>query len=158
MNLGQIPAKHARLTPEREAVIDVPTGRRITWRELDQRVRRAANGFTGTLGLVPGDRVAILAKNCIEYLETFYACARAGLIAQPLNWRLASAELGRILDDGAPRAVVVSEEYAGLAGELRRARAALADVRPGRARTTRICSPRPPTTSPARVCAGTIRC
>ncbi len=118
MNLGQIPAKHARLTPQREAVIDIPTGRRVTWRELDQRVRRAANGFTGTLGLVPGDRVAILAKNCIEYLETFYACARAGLIAQPLNWRLASAELGRILDDGAPRAVVVSEEYAGLAGEL----------------------------------------
>jgi len=118
MNLGQIPAKHARLTPDREAVIDVPTGRRVTWRELDARVRRLANGLTGTLNLGAGDRVAILSKNCIEYLETFFACARGGLIAQPLNWRLGSAELARILDDGAPRAVVVSEEFAALAPDL----------------------------------------
>ncbi|MEQ9001980.1 MAG: AMP-binding protein [Pseudomonadales bacterium] len=122
MNLGEIPAKHARLTPGREAVIDIPTGRRVTWRALEARVRRAANAFrSGSgrgLGLQSGDRVAILSKNCIEFLETFFACARAGLIAQPLNWRLGTGELGRILDDGTPIVVLASQEFAGLAREL----------------------------------------
>ncbi|MFX3658265.1 MAG: AMP-binding protein [bacterium] len=122
MNLGEIPAKHARLTPGREAVIDIPTGRRVTWRALEARVGRAANAFRGGsgrgLGLQSGDRVAILSKNCIEFLETFFACARAGLIAQPLNWRLGTGELGRILDDGTPSVVLASQEFAGLAREL----------------------------------------
>ena len=76
MNLGKIPAKTARLAPDREAVIDVHSERRITFGELDERVRRIANGLTGSLGLGKGDRVAILSKNCIEFLELMYACAR----------------------------------------------------------------------------------
>ncbi len=85
MNLGTIPAKYARLDPSREALIDVHTQQRISYGELDQRVRRLANAFTEQLGLEKGDRVAILSKNCIEYMEIYYACARAGYIAQPLN-------------------------------------------------------------------------
>ena len=42
-------------------------------------MRRLANGLVGTLGLNKGDRVAILSKNCIEYMEIYYACARCGL-------------------------------------------------------------------------------
>ncbi len=112
MNIGKIPAKTARLDPSREAVIDVHSERRITYGELDEQIRRIANGLTGTLGLAKGDRVAILSKNCIEFLELMYACARCGLIAQPLNWRLAEEELARIIVDGEPSALAVSGEYA----------------------------------------------
>ena len=112
MNIGKIPAKTARLAPTREAVIDVHTERRVTFGELDERVRRLANGLTGELGLNKGDRVAILAKNSIEFLELMYACARCGLIAQPLNWRLADAELARIILDGEPSVLAVSGDYA----------------------------------------------
>ena len=118
MNIGKIPAKTARLAPSREAVIDVHTGRRITYGELDERVRRLANGMTGELGLSKGDRVAILSKNCIEFLELMYACARCGLIAQPLNWRLAEEELARIISDGEPSLLASSGEYAELARSL----------------------------------------
>jgi len=118
MNIGRIPAKYAMLDPTREAVIDVASERRLTFGELDARVRRLANGLTGELGLCKGDRVAVLAKNSIEYLETLYACARVGLIAQPLNWRLAAAALERILADGKPRALVTSAEYLPLASSL----------------------------------------
>ena len=118
MNLGRIPAKTALLDPEREALIDIPNDRRMTFGTLDERIRRLANGFCDGLNLKKGDRVAILSKNCIQYMEVFYACARCGLIAQPLNWRLAEPEMARILEDGEPRVLISSEEYAELAESL----------------------------------------
>lgn len=118
MNIGKIPAKTARLAPRREAVIDSQAQRRITFGEFDERVRRAANGLRGALGLNRGERVAILARNCIEVLELILACARCGLIAQPLNWRLSTPELLRIVDDGEPRVMVASPEYADTAQAL----------------------------------------
>ena len=118
MNLGLIPAKTAALDPTREALIDIPNNRRMSFGELDHRVQRLANGFRGTLGLAKGDRVAILSRNCIQYMEIFYACARCGLIAQPLNWRLSELEMARILRDGEPSLLVGSEEYATLVESL----------------------------------------
>ena len=50
MNLGQIPAKTALLDPEREALIDIPNDRRMTFRQLDERVRRLANGLCESAG------------------------------------------------------------------------------------------------------------
>ncbi len=102
MNLGGIPAKHAALTPKADAIIDAESGRRTSFATLDQRVQ----------GL------AILAKNCPEYLEVFFACARAGLIAQPLNWHLGIDELQRIVTDGEPRVIVTSPEYVGTSESL----------------------------------------
>ena len=118
MNLGRIPAKTALLDPGREALIDIPNDRRMTFGTLDERVRRLANGFCDGLGLKKGDRVAILSKNCIQYMEVFFACARCGLIAQPLNWRLAEPEMARILEDGEPSVLIGSEEYAVLTQSL----------------------------------------
>ena len=117
MNLGMIPAKTARLAPGREALIDIPNDRRMTYGELDERVRRLANGLVG-LGLAKGDRVAVLSRNCIEYMELYFACGRVGLIAQPLNWRLGEVELQRIFDDGEPAALAYSAEYADQAAAL----------------------------------------
>ena len=121
MNLADICSKWANLDPARPALVDIPSGRRVSFGELEEAVLRLANGLLG-LGLAKGDRVAILSKNSIEYFELYYACARAGLIAQPLNWRLGTAELARILEDGEPSALVSSTEFAAekevLAGQL----------------------------------------
>ena len=121
MNLADISSKWANLDPDRPALVDIPSGRRVSFGELEEAVLRLANGLLG-LGLAKGDRVAILAKNSIEYFELYYACARNGLIAQPLNWRLGPTELVRILQDGDPSACVTSTEFAAekdiLAGQL----------------------------------------
>jgi long-chain acyl-CoA synthetase len=119
MNLGNIPAKWASLDPRRPALVDVPSGRRVSFGELDRRVRKLANALAAR-GLAKGDRVAVLAKNCIEYFEIYYACARAGFVAQPLNWRLGVPELERIVRDGEPTAVVTSAEFAAERAELQR--------------------------------------
>ena len=117
MNIGFIPAKTARLSPDREALIDVPNERRISFGELDARVVKLANALLAS-GISKGDRVAILSKNCIEYLEIYFACARVGLIAQPLNWRLGAAELRRIIENGEPSALMFAAEYAEAAAAL----------------------------------------
>lgn len=118
MNIGKIPAKTARLDPQREALIDVPNDRRMSYGELNERVQRLANGLTGQLEARKGARVAVLARNCIEYMETYYACALVGLIVQPLNWRLGVPELARIVAGGEPDVLVCASEYAGIAAEL----------------------------------------
>lgn len=111
MNIGFIPTKTARLEPAREALIDVQSGRRITFGQLDENVCRLGNALVGQLALAKGDRVAVLSKNSIEYMEIYYACARVGMIAQPINWRLGPEEMARILEDGSPSVVIFSGEY-----------------------------------------------
>lgn len=119
MNQGLIPAKWAALTPTRQAIYDVPNNRRMNWAELDRQVRKLANGLRG-LGLEGGDRVAVLSRNSIEYQELYFAAGRAGLVLQPLNWRLAPAELARLVKHAQPEVVVVSPEWHEVAAELQR--------------------------------------
>ena len=118
MNLGEIPSKTARIDPDREALIDIPNDRRITYGELDERVKRLANGLIKQFKIVKGDRVAVLSKNSIEYMEVYFACARIGLIIQPLNWRLSAPELSRILHDGEPRILIYANEYKDMVEQL----------------------------------------
>ena len=56
-----------------------------TYGALADRVSRLAQALRGHLGLLPGVRVALVMKNCPEYLEILYACWHAGLVAVPIN-------------------------------------------------------------------------
>lgn len=88
--------KRAFLSGDREALVDGP--RRLTYRELNSRVNRLCNYFQLS-GLRQGDRCAMLAYNCLEYVEIIFAAAKLGLILVPLNWRLSPAELAFNLAD-----------------------------------------------------------
>lgn len=118
MNLVDAVRKWANLAPDRTVVVDSTTDRRITFAELLDRIIRLSNGFA-SLGLVKGDRVAVLSTNSIEYFEVYYACAMSGLIAQPINWRLSSEEIVRIIEDGEPSVFICQEELLGLGSEVR---------------------------------------
>jgi acyl-CoA synthetase (AMP-forming)/AMP-acid ligase II len=74
-------------------------GRTQTYGELNRSSSELAAGLVDRLQLGPGDRVAILDKNCPEYLELIFACDKAGLVAAPLNWRLTPSEVKAIVDD-----------------------------------------------------------
>ena len=117
MNIGLIPQKWARLTPQKEAVIDAEKNRRITFSELEDLVNQIANGLI-SIGLQKGDRVGILSKNSIEHLALFYACGRVGLVAQPMNWRLSASELVKIIGNGNPSVVIVDGDLSGLGKQV----------------------------------------
>jgi fatty-acyl-CoA synthase len=119
MHAADLLTNRARLTPEREALLELATGRRFTYAGLNQRANRLANFLAGGLGIGAGDRVSILAHNDVAYLDLLFGLAKIGAIFAPLNWRLAAAELAYIANDCAPAALVVGPEFAGVAAHLR---------------------------------------
>ena len=92
---------HASARPDATALIDAASGRRLAYAELDERVARAVT-MLGSLGVRTGDRVAALSRNSVQLVILHLACARAGAILAPLNWRLSPLELGRLIEDCDP--------------------------------------------------------
>ncbi|MGI8524845.1 MAG: AMP-binding protein [Pseudolabrys sp.] len=75
---------------------------------LASRAARLAGALRGEFALKPGDRVAIVAKNCTEYVELLFAIWHAGLAAVPANAKLHGAELGYILEQSGARVCFAS--------------------------------------------------
>ncbi len=64
--------KNAQHTPDKVALVDVDSGRRVTYRQFDERASRFAEVLTQQLKLAPGARVAVLAHNSAAYFEMLY--------------------------------------------------------------------------------------
>ncbi|MEJ2432829.1 MAG: AMP-binding protein [Pseudolabrys sp.] len=79
-----------------------------TYGQLAERGARLAGSLRDKLGLAPGDRVAIAAKNAPSYLELLYGIWHAGLAAVPANARLHGSELGYILEHSGARVCFAS--------------------------------------------------
>jgi len=91
-----------------------------TYAELYRRSNRAAN-FLRERGVQRGDRVAMLAQNCVEHIDLFFATAKLGAMLVPLNFRLAFAGLEYILNDTAPALFFAAKEFDDCAQSLARA-------------------------------------
>ena len=111
VDLVDITAKRAALTPHRVAFEDALSGRTLTYAELDERASRCA-GALAAMGVAREDRVAILCRNRIEFFEIMFACAKLGAILVPLNWRAPAAELAALLDDCTPKVLFFGAEDA----------------------------------------------
>jgi fatty-acyl-CoA synthase len=122
MYFGDWLARWAMYSPEKVALVDVASGRRLTYREFNWRADQLAGALRQRLGVGKGDRVAVLAHNCAETLELFFALGKLGAIMVPVNYRLAAAEIKHILTDAAPKVLFYGPEFAttivGLAPEL----------------------------------------
>ena len=116
LTLGQMLTVHARLLGHRIGVRDLD--RAMTFREWNARSCRLANALLG-LGLSKGDRVAILAYNCVEWAEIYAATAKAGLVAVPINFRLLGQEVRFIVENAEASALIVQDELAGVVEEIR---------------------------------------
>ncbi|MDO8476186.1 MAG: long-chain-fatty-acid--CoA ligase [Candidatus Rokubacteria bacterium] len=111
MNLGELITRNARRTPETTAVVfgDV----RLTYREFNERVNRLSNALFG-LGLRQGDRFAILADNCHQYLEANGAAAKTGIGIAPLNIRFKGRELTEVIESVEPTLLIFGPRYRDL--------------------------------------------
>lgn len=101
---------HARSRPGHIAVREATGGREVSYADLDERVTRLAAGLASEYGVHPGDRVMVIAKNCLEVFEVLFACARIGAIFVPLNWRLALPEVRFVAEDATPSVVIYESE------------------------------------------------
>ena len=109
---------HRSVTPNSRAQLDLASGRCRTSRQLDDRVERIAVVLL-QLGIQRGDRVAYLALNSTDVTDLVFACWRIGASALALNHRLTAGELGFIVLDAAPRAILVDQELDALAQQLK---------------------------------------
>ncbi|HEX7616713.1 MAG TPA: long-chain fatty acid--CoA ligase [Thermoanaerobaculia bacterium] len=117
---GDVLGERARLSPEKGALVEVATGRRFTYAELDVRAKAAARALTDGLGLKKGDRLALLAGNCVEFLDVFFACGKSGVVLVPLNTRQTAGELVGVLEDAEPKALIYGREFEETAKDLLR--------------------------------------
>ncbi len=110
LTLGQTLSAQARLQPDRIGARDLE--RAMTFLEWNRRACRLANALAG-LGLAKGDRVAVLAYNCVEWTEIYAATAKAGLVAVPINFRLAGPEIRFIVENAGAAALIVQDQLFG---------------------------------------------
>ena len=119
MNVAALLEKSARTFPDRPALT---TGTAVvrTYVDLHLMAGRIARFLSSHLGLQPGDRAAIVMKNCTAYYEVLYGIWFAGLIAVPVNAKLHADEFAHIINDSGARVAFadqdVAETLASLAG------------------------------------------
>lgn len=112
MLTADILGERSRLTPEKTALVYVPTQERFSYHQLDERAARCARMWMEVCRLKKGDRVGILAHNRVEFLDAFFAAAKSGIILVPLNTHLTPHELEYILADSVPSALLYESEFA----------------------------------------------
>ena len=96
--------------PDREALVEVATGRRWTWAELDAAVDALAIGLVRS-GLGKGDRVGIWAPNCAEWTITQFATAKIGAILVNINPAYRTHELAYALRQSGIRLLISAPEF-----------------------------------------------
>jgi fatty-acyl-CoA synthase len=96
--------------PDREALVDVASGRRFTYTELADAVDELARGLLAR-GVAKGDRIGIWAPNCAEWFLTQYAAARIGAILVNVNPAYRSHELEYVLRQAAVSLLVSAQSF-----------------------------------------------
>ncbi|MCP4552901.1 MAG: AMP-binding protein, partial [Bacteroidetes bacterium] len=94
--------------PDKLAVIDGE--RRITYREFSERISRLNGGLLSS-GMSTGDRLAIIAVNSAEFLESIFGPILIGIKTVPVNWHLKEDEIEYVVNNSGARALVISEEF-----------------------------------------------
>ena len=108
LTLSDAIATHARLMPKKLGARD--SCRSINYAEWNDRASRLADGLLSS-GLKSGDRVGLLAYNCLEWMVIYVALARAGLVAVPINFRLTGPEIVYILNNAEVGAVIAGADF-----------------------------------------------
>src|SRR6202044_3001147 len=110
VTIGDIISEHSRSYPGGPALVDGQY--RLTWPELDERVRRLANALRQA-GVGQGDRILWLGQNSFRVFELLGAAAKIGAMVCPGYWRWAPPEMAFAVDDFAPKVIVWQDEEIG---------------------------------------------
>jgi len=121
MNLSHLLMRSARAYPDLPAVA-VGRDRLFDYRQLAQRVERLSDGLRRHFSLEPGDRIALVMRNCPQYVELAFAAWHGGFVTVPINAKLHAREFQYVISHSGARVCFVTAELfdaiAGLRGEL----------------------------------------
>ncbi len=117
IRIGEWLRLSAALRPRERCFVDEGFGRTLNFAEVNARVNRLANALLDA-GVLPGDRLAVLAVDSHCYMETLLASMKLGTIYVPLNYRLAPSEVVTLMEESGAKWLFVSQNYADLASEL----------------------------------------
>lgn len=109
--VGNYSKHRAILTPNKEAVYDLDNQRHYTYSELDERANILANYLEKYLGIKKYDRVAFLARNCVELIDAYYATGKIGAILVPYNIRLSTMELIQLIQNEDPKVLFYENNF-----------------------------------------------
>lgn len=104
--LHDLVALHGKWYPDKPAFIDEKHS--ISWSDLDRHSNQIANGLIEK-GVCPGDSIAILMDNCVEYVEIMVGILKAGAVIVPLNLAVNEAGLEMMLKDASCRVIFFSD-------------------------------------------------
>jgi long-chain acyl-CoA synthetase len=121
---GEHICAHAAATPDRPALVMVPSGATRTYREIDEASLRCARMLRDR-GLGVGDHVAVLLDNQPEFYDVVWGAQRLGCYVTPINWHLTADEAGYIVADCDATALVATARLAGVVGGMGDALAAV---------------------------------
>jgi fatty-acyl-CoA synthase len=116
MTAGTVLKMMAMHYPDKPAAGD--KFRKMTFKEWNERSCRLANGLT-KLGIKKGDRFAILAYNCVEWMEIYAAAAKGGQITVPIMFRLAAPEMEYVMNHCECKALIVAKEFVQIVNSFR---------------------------------------
>ncbi len=111
VNIGDSLTRTAGRFPDHPAVVD--GDRRWTYAELNARVNRVAHGLA-QLGYERGDALALASGNSCEFLVTYYACAKLGVVCVPMNLGWRADEIAYVLDHSESKGIVVEAQLVAL--------------------------------------------
>ena len=110
-------AKWADYTPDKIALTSYDTNKSYTYNDLNTYANRLTSMFADHQ-LEEGDRIAVLAEHCLEYIVLFVACQRMGIIIVPLNYRLPLLEISKLILDCTPSLLIYSSSQQAKVNQL----------------------------------------
>ena len=116
LNLGQILSVNSKKWKNNICLQD--KDRKFTFLETNKRVCKLANSLL-SLGLKKGDVVSVLMENSIEIVEMYFAAAKAGLIINPINFRLLGDDVLYIISNSNAKAIIADDEFVPVIESIR---------------------------------------
>jgi fatty-acyl-CoA synthase len=108
----------ALYTPAKTAVKDDASGKSYSYADLYAVTNRLSRMLLNRFSIKPGDRIAVLSQNTIEYLFLYFAVQQIGAVLVPVNFRLSAREIEFILSDCSAQLLIIHEQYRALLKEM----------------------------------------
>jgi long-chain acyl-CoA synthetase len=114
MNIVDLAYRNSRIYHDRTAFVEIASlsglRKELGWSEFDRRTNALANALL-TLGVKKGDRVFLLGKNSLNWLEAYFSIIKMGAWAVPLNFRFTDDDLRFCASVAEPGCIIIDPEY-----------------------------------------------